>query len=246
MDNNFGDFHWLHFSDLHLSPKAGFNSEFAKEQLIEFLREETINGRLPYDYIFITGDIVHGCDYSNVQDFISKLFKALNCTSKKYNQMFWAVGNHDIYRDNKLRKLTITKILRNDSNSEQLFEELMNDTEFYEIFRLLQMPNGQYELKRRDVSGKQGQSGLDHNVIDHYNGTERDAKTLSGGESFIAALSLALGLSGEIQTNAGGIRLDSMFVDEGFIWRPEKRLCDKHFPRANPPRSVAEADVFRH
>ncbi|MDY0256209.1 MAG: SMC family ATPase [Gudongella oleilytica] len=82
--------------------------------------------------------------------------------------------------------------------------------------RLLQMSNSQFELKRRDVSGKQGQSGLDLNVIDHYNGTERDAKTLSGGESFIASLSLALGLSDEIQNNAGGIRLDSMFVDEGF------------------------------
>jgi exonuclease SbcC len=82
--------------------------------------------------------------------------------------------------------------------------------------RLLQMSNSQFELKRRVVSGKQGQSGLDLNVIDHYNGTERDAKTLSGGESFIAALSLALGLSDEIQNNAGGIRLDSMFVDEGF------------------------------
>lgn len=82
--------------------------------------------------------------------------------------------------------------------------------------RLLQMSNSQFELKRRGTSGKQGQSGLDLNVIDHYNGTERDAKTLSGGESFIAALSLALGLSDEIQENTGGIRLDSMFVDEGF------------------------------
>jgi len=90
--------------------------------------------------------------------------------------------------------------------------------------RLLQMSNGQYELKRRDVSGKQGQSGLDLNVIDHYNGTERDAKTLSGGESFIAALSLALGLSDEIQTNAGGIRLDSMFVDEGFDTLDDTKL----------------------
>ena len=82
--------------------------------------------------------------------------------------------------------------------------------------RLLQMSNSQFELKRRDIGGKQGQSGLDLNVIDHYNGTERDAKTLSGGESFISSLSLALGLSDEIQNNAGGIRLDSMFVDEGF------------------------------
>ena len=68
--------------------------------------------------------------------------------------------------------------------------------------RLLQMSNSQFELKRRDIGGKQGQSGLDLNVIDHYNDTERDAKTLSGGESFLASLSLALGLSDEIQNNA--------------------------------------------
>jgi len=90
--------------------------------------------------------------------------------------------------------------------------------------RLLQMSSNQYELKRRDVSGKQGQSGLDLNVIDHYNGSERDAKTLSGGESFIAALSLALGLSDEIQNNAGGIRFDSMFVDEGFDTLDDTKL----------------------
>lgn len=90
--------------------------------------------------------------------------------------------------------------------------------------RLLQMSNSQFELKRRGVSGKQGQSGLDLNVIDHYNGTERDARTLSGGESFIATLSLALGLSDEIQENAGGIRLDSMFVDEGFDSLDDTRL----------------------
>jgi len=91
--------------------------------------------------------------------------------------------------------------------------------------RLLQMSNTQYELVRRSESGKQGQSGLDLNVIDHVNNTERDARTLSGGESFIASLSLALGLSDEIQSNAGGIRLDSMFVDEGFDSLDENKLA---------------------
>lgn len=90
--------------------------------------------------------------------------------------------------------------------------------------RLLQMSNTQYELVRRSESGKQGQSGLDLNVIDHSNNTERDARTLSGGESFIASLSLALGLSDEIQSNAGGIRLDSMFVDEGFDSLDDNKL----------------------
>lgn len=83
--------------------------------------------------------------------------------------------------------------------------------------RLLTMSSGQYELKRQETSGnKREKAGLDLNVIDHYNGTERSVKTLSGGESFQASLSLALGLSDEIQSMAGGIRLDAMFVDEGF------------------------------
>ena len=91
--------------------------------------------------------------------------------------------------------------------------------------RFMTMSSGQYELKRQEQSeNRKEKAGLDLNVIDHYNGTERSVKTLSGGESFQASLSLALGLSDEIQASAGGIRLDSMFVDEGFGSLDEEAL----------------------
>jgi exonuclease SbcC len=83
--------------------------------------------------------------------------------------------------------------------------------------RLITMTGGQYELVRLKESGNvKSQSGLDLGVIDHYNGSQRSVRTLSGGESFMASLSLALGLSDEVQSSAGGIQIDTMFVDEGF------------------------------
>lgn len=83
--------------------------------------------------------------------------------------------------------------------------------------RFLKMSDGQYELGRvTDSSDKRSQIGLDLCVVDHYNGSRRDVKSLSGGESFMASLSLALGLSDEVQASAGGIQIDTMFVDEGF------------------------------
>ena len=93
--------------------------------------------------------------------------------------------------------------------------------------RLLRMTGGQYEfIRRREASNQKSQSGLELDVIDHYNDTQRSANSISGGEGFMASLSLALGLSDEIQSAAGGIRLDTLFVDEGFGSLDDNALQD--------------------
>lgn len=82
--------------------------------------------------------------------------------------------------------------------------------------RLQKMSGGQYDLKRRvEADNKKSQSGLELDIIDHINATERSVNTLSGGEAFLASLALALGLSDEVQMSTG-IHLDTLFVDEGF------------------------------
>ncbi|MGN1481843.1 AAA family ATPase [Porcipelethomonas sp.] len=82
--------------------------------------------------------------------------------------------------------------------------------------RLNSMTWGQYELCRTSGTDQRQQSGLELSVLDNYTGKIRPARSLSGGESFKAALSLALGLSDVIQSFSGGIEISSMFIDEGF------------------------------
>ncbi len=82
--------------------------------------------------------------------------------------------------------------------------------------RLRTMSRGQYELVRAAAADRRSQTGLELNVHDYVNDTERPVASLSGGEAFLASLSLALGMSDEIQAQEGGIELDVLFVDEGF------------------------------
>ncbi|CDF42352.1 putative uncharacterized protein [Roseburia sp. CAG:182] len=84
--------------------------------------------------------------------------------------------------------------------------------------RLVVMSQGQFVLKLKDSesAGKSKNEGLDLSVYSLVTDTVRDVKTLSGGEAFMAALSMALGLSDIVQRTAGAVHLDMMFIDEGF------------------------------
>ena len=113
--------------------------------------------------------------------------------------------------------------------------------------RLMAMSCGQYELKRADSPDNlKGQSGLELNVIDHYNGSERSVKTLSGGESFKASLALALGLSEEIHAKSGGIQIDTLFVDEGFGSLDEESLNQAMNALANVTEGNRLVGIISH
>lgn len=102
------------------------------------------------------------------------------------------------------------------------FEQYVQASYFNRILveankRLKIMTNSRFELLRReDAADLRSQTGLEIDVLDHYTGRVRSVKSLSGGESFKASLSLALGLSDVIQSCAGGVEIDTLFIDEGF------------------------------
>ncbi len=94
---------------------------------------------------------------------------------------------------------------------------LLDDITVAATERLKRMSKGRYHLRRTlDRARKNAAGGLELEVFDTYTGIERPVSTLSGGETFLASLSLALGLSDVVQSYSGGISLDTIFVDEGF------------------------------
>lgn len=116
----------------------------------------------------------------------------------------------------------LAAVASGDNKEKISFERYVLAAFFYDIIdaanvRLAKMTGGRYQLHRKEERGKgAAQSGLELEVFDYYTGRSRHVKTLSGGESFKASLALALGLADVVQSYAGGVNLETMFVDEGF------------------------------
>lgn len=117
---------------------------------------------------------------------------------------------------------TLSEVLSGDNNAKVSLQRfvlgvLLDDVLLNATSRLRIMTRGRYDLVRKEERSKGLKaSGLELEVFDSYTGKSRNVATLSGGESFLAALALALGLSDVVQSYAGGIKLDTLFIDEGF------------------------------
>ena len=108
------------------------------------------------------------------------------------------------------------------ASDKQTFETIVQAAYFEIVLRhanrrLAEMTGGRYRLEiRKETTDRRSMTGLDLNIHDAHTGRSRPSETLSGGESFKAALALALGLSDAVQAMSGGIRIDTLFIDEGF------------------------------
>ena len=108
------------------------------------------------------------------------------------------------------------------ASDKQTFETIVQAAYFERVLRhanrrLAEMTGGRYRLEiRKEATDRRSGTGLDLDIHDAHTGRSRPSETLSGGESFKAALALALGLSDEVQAMSGGIRIDTLFIDEGF------------------------------
>lgn len=166
-------------------------AEKNKEKIIEEAKEKEIYLRINQN--------------SKILDECLKFNKLIKAEEEKYKN----VGK-------------LAKIINGDNPRKISFERYVLAAYFEDIIaaaniRFSQMTCNRFELLRKEELGdKRKGQGLDLEVFDNYTGKSRDVKTLSGGESFKASLSMALGLADVVQRYSGGIQLDTMFIDEGF------------------------------
>lgn len=140
---------------------------------------------------------------------ILNLVKSLNEQMKVLEERYKLIGHlYEISKGQNTYRITFERFV---------LAAFLDDILAEANVRLNKMTSGRYRLLRKtDRSKGNVQSGLELLVLDSYTGQERHVKTLSGGESFKAALSLALGLADVVQNYAGGVSLETMFIDEGF------------------------------
>ncbi|MDO5291899.1 MAG: SMC family ATPase [bacterium] len=159
-----------------------------------------------------------------LEDLLRAVYSRINHNADTLKHVAKAYADHKTKTDEYATIDLLAKTANGNlqGKAKLAFEQYVQAFYFEQVLReankrLFKMSNSQYELMRKDdPTNLRKATGLELEIMDYYTGKPRSVKSLSGGESFKAALSLALGLSDVIQSHAGGIEVDAMFVDEGF------------------------------
>lgn len=194
----------------------------ANEELLQHLKEQ-VQEIVLADPVKLKEELKEALEEKRaVQQMLSKKQESRNLTERTYSSLKTKLAG----LKETMERYTLVKgldDLANGNNKKRLvFEQYVLISCFEEILyaanlRLQTMSAGRYELRRvRGIVDARSKDNLEMEVLDYYTGKYRSVKTLSGGESFKVSLSLALGMSDVIQAQSGGIRVETMFIDEGF------------------------------
>ena len=194
----------------------------ANEELLQHLKEQ-VQELVLADPVKLKEELQEALEEKRaVQQRLSKKQESRNLTERTYISLKTKLAG----LKETMERYTLVKgldDLANGNNKKRLvFEQYVLISCFEEILyaanlRLQTMSAGRYELRRvRGIVDARSKDNLEMEVLDYYTGKYRSVKTLSGGESFKVSLSLALGMSDVIQAQSGGIRVETMFIDEGF------------------------------
>lgn len=171
-------------------------------------------------------------DASSVLDAAAKRRTALQRLSRQAADELTGLGPLRAEYDRVARLATLTAGTSADNERKMRLESYVLAARLEQVAaaataRLQTMSAGRYTLVHSDArAGGRGRSGLGLHVLDSWTGRERDTATLSGGETFFASLALALGLADVVTDEAGGTRLDTLFIDEGFGSLDDQTLDD--------------------
>lgn len=165
--------------------------------------------------------------FNKYQEYDNK-YTSLNANLEKLKSSTNNIKNYINDNSYLQEKYNIVKILSDTASGNLIGKQRITFENYVQSYymqsvlieankRLIKMTDGRYELKKKETETKMNtKTGLDFSIFDSYTGKERDVASLSGGEKFKASLALALGLSDTISNNRGGIKIDSLFIDEGF------------------------------
>ena len=154
-------------------------------------------------------------EYARKKSVLERNIQITESLSRKYRQMTKLMEKYSLVKG-------LDDAANGNNKRRMVFEQYVLISYFEEILmaanlRLRMMSSGRYELRRvREIQDGRSKDSLDMEVLDYYTGKYRSVKTLSGGETFKVALSLALGMSDVIQAGKGGIQVETLFIDEGF------------------------------